>query len=182
MRSKLFAASLTAAALLTAATFIDAGPARARQEGRHPAHGHGRGAHAESADERGDRVMGFDHEKTTHHFLLHAGGGAIEVAANSAEDAESREQIRRHLGHVARMFAAGNFEAPALVHARRPPGVAVMRRLKAEISYEYEETERGARVSIRTANAEALRAVHDFLRFQIKDHGTGDATEVRPRA
>jgi hypothetical protein len=153
----------------------------AGQEGQHPAQGHGHDGHAQGMSERGDRVMGFDHEKTAHHFLLYADGGAIEVAANSADDAENRDRIRKHLRHIARMFAEGNFKAPMLIHEQTPPGVPVMRRLKAEIRYEYAETGRGARVSIKTGNAEALAAVHDFLRFQIKDHQTGDTTEVRPR-
>jgi hypothetical protein len=34
-------------------------------------------------------------------------------------------------------------------------------------------------VSIKTANAEALAAVHEFLRFQIEDHQTGDPLEVK---
>jgi hypothetical protein len=175
MRSKLFMTAAIAALITAASTH----GVYARQDGRHSTQGHhGRG---EGVNERGDRVMGFDHEKTTHRFLLYSDGGAIEVAANSAEDAESRDRIRKHLGHVARMFSKGDFKAPMLIHAQTPPGVPAMRRLKAEISYEYEETERGARVSIETSNAEALAAVHDFLRFQIKDHETGDTTEVRPR-
>ena len=169
-------ATAIAAALITAAY---TNGVHARQDGQHSTQGHH--GHAEGVNERGDRVMGFDHQKTTHHFLLHPDGGAIEVTANSAEDAESRDQIRKHLGHIARMFSEGNFKAPMLVHAQTPPGVSVMQRLKAEIGYEYGETERGARVSVKTSNAEALAAVHDFLRFQIKDHETGDTTEVRPR-
>jgi hypothetical protein len=124
--------------------------------------------------------MGFDHRKTTHRFLLHPDGGSIEVTANGESDAESRDLIRKHLGHIARMFAAGNFEAPMLIHDRVPPGVPAMRRLKAKIEYEYEDVERGGRVRIRTAHKEALRAVHEFLRFQIEDHRTGDSTEVKP--
>jgi hypothetical protein len=178
MRSKLFITAALAAALITATATHGV---YARQEGQHPAQGHGHDDHAKGVNERGDRVMGFDHEKTTHHFLLYADGGAIEVTANSADDAESRDQIRKHLGHIAKMFAEGNFKAPMLIHDRVPPGVPVMERLKAEIEYRYEETARGARVSVRTANAEALRAVHEFLRFQIEDHRTGDSTEVKPR-
>ena len=62
----------------------------------------------EKMNERGDHVMGFDHTKTTHHFRLLSDGGSIEVSANSAQDTESRDQIRMHLGHIAKMFAAGN--------------------------------------------------------------------------
>ena len=178
MRNKSFMTAAIAAALITAPAAFGVS---ARQEGQHPAQGHGHDGHAEGVNERGDRVMGFDHQKTTHLFLLFTDGGAIEVAANSGDDSESRDQIRKHLGHIARMFAEGDFKAPMLIHGQTPPGVAVMQRMKAEIRYGYEETGRGARVRIRTGNAEALAAVHEFLRFQIKDHETGDKTEVRPR-
>lgn len=53
-----------------------------------------------------------------------------------------------------------------------------MKRLKAEIKYKFEETERGGLVRITTSDAKALAAVHEFLRFQIKDHKTGDSGEV----
>jgi hypothetical protein len=65
------------------------------------------------------------------------------------------------------------------IHDQTPPGVLVMQRLKAEIKYEFEKTERGGRVRITTGNAEALAAIHDFLRFQIKEHETGDSLEVK---
>lgn len=176
MRSKLFMTAALAAALITATS---PGVSAGQQEGQHPAQGHGHDAHAEGVNKRGDRVMGFDHAKTTHHFLLHPDGGTIEVMANDANDAESRDQIRKHLRHIAKMFAGGNFKAPMLIHDRTPPGVPVMQRLKGEIRYDYEETERGARVRIKAANAEALAAIHEFLRFQIDDHKTGDSTEVK---
>lgn len=178
MRNRLFLKAAVAAALITATAAFGV---YARQKGQHPAQGHGRDGHTQGVNERGDRVMGFDHEKTTHHFLLYADGGAIEVAANSADDAESRGRIRKHLGHIAKMFSEGNFKAPMLIHAQTPPGVPVMQKLKAKIKYAYAETERGAKIIIKTENAEALAAVHEFLRFQIKDHETGDATEVRRR-
>jgi hypothetical protein len=105
-------------------------------------------------------------------------GGVIQVDANSGEDKESRDQIQSHLGHIAKMFAAGDFNTPMLVHSVMPPGTATMTRLKAEIKYSYEAAPKGGRVVIATANQEALAAVHEFLRFQIKDHATGDSLEV----
>ncbi len=129
--------------------------------------------------QHGDEVMGFSHEKTTHHFFLYRDGGAIEVSANDAKDKESRDQIQMHLGHIAGMFAAGNFDAPMLVHGRVPPGTEKMTALKSKIEYKFEKTARGGRVRIRTANPDALAAVHEFLRFQISDHQTGDPLEVR---
>jgi hypothetical protein len=136
-------------------------------------------AHLAAVNARGEKAMGFSQTATTHHFILDSDGGVIQVEANDPNDARSREQIRQHLAHVAQAFAAGDFDTPMLVHGRVPPGVPVMSRLKSEISYVYEETERGARVRIKTKNAEALAAVRDFLRFQITDHQTGDPLEVK---
>jgi hypothetical protein len=134
------------------------------------------GSADEQMNKRGDHVMGFDHTKTTHHFLLQESGGSIEVTANSSGDVESSEQIRMHLKHIAKMFAGGNFNAPMLIHDQTPPGVPVMQELKGEIKYSFEEIERGAAVRISTKNPVALKAIHDFLRFQIKEHKTGDST------
>lgn len=147
-----------------------AGETPKSQHGSHDSHG----AHDAALDERGERAMGFSQTATVHHFLLKADGGVIQVEVKDSSDASNRELIRQHLTHVARAFADGDFDTPALVHARVPPGTDAMRRLKSEITYAYEETEAGARVRINTKNAEALAAVHAFLRFQIEDHRTGD--------
>lgn len=135
-------------------------------------------SHLKTVNEQGDKAMGFSHEKTTHHFRLFADGGAIEVAANGSQDTESRDQIKKHLGHIAQMFSGGNFDAPMLTHGKVPPGVPVLQKLKAEVTYAFEEMENGGRVRIKTNNPEALAAVHEFLRFQVSDHQTGDTTEV----
>ena len=65
------------------------------------------------------------------------------------------------------------------IHAKVPPGVPTMRRLRGHISYQAESVDGGARVRIKTADPEALRAVHEFLQFQITDHKTGDSTAVQ---
>ena len=128
---------------------------------------------------RGDKHMGFDHLKTTHHFLLANDGGTIQVEANNAKDTESRDQIRGHLRHITMMFSEGNFEVPMLIHEKTPPGSEVMQKLKGEINYEFKETDRGALIQISTANTQALQAIHKFLKFQIKEHMTGDPLEVK---
>jgi hypothetical protein len=134
--------------------------------------------HHTGVDARGDHQMGFSHEKTTHHFRLFADGGAIEVTANDAGDTESRDQIQGHLAHIAQLFAAGNFQIPMLVHDQVPPGVPVMKERKSRIHYSYENNETGGSVRITTKDEKALAAVHEFLRFQITDHRTGDALTV----
>jgi hypothetical protein len=128
--------------------------------------------------ERGDHVMGFSHEKTAHHFLLYPNGGEINVRANDPSDKGSIDQIRMHLGHIAKLFSAGNFNAPMLIHDTNPPGVPAMTRLKDAIKYEYSETDHGARIRLVTENSQAIDAIHAFLLFQIIDHQTGDKPSI----
>jgi hypothetical protein len=135
-------------------------------------------SHHAGVDERGDRVMGFDHTKTTHHFRLMAAGGVIEVSANSEDDEASRDAVRAHLAHIAKMFAEGNFDAPMFIHDRVPPGVTVLKRDREAIRWVYEDTPTGGRVVATTKSSAALEAIHAFLRFQIEDHRTGDSTEI----
>jgi len=134
--------------------------------------------HQMGVNQRGDQVMGFWHEKATHHFRLYPDGGAIEVSANDPQDAETRDQIQMHLSHIAQMFADGNFHAPMLIHDRVPPGVPTLERLKKAIAWRFEKTSQGGRVRIVTHNLEARNAVYEFLRFQISDHQTGDPDGV----
>jgi hypothetical protein len=147
-----------------------------KAEAKPEAHDHDK--HLSEVNRRGDRAMGFSHEKTTHRFRLTAEGGMIEVRANDAADAESLDLIRRHLAAIADSFKAGDFEKPLETHGKIPPGVPIMTSMKAEIDYRYEELDRGGRVLISTKNQNALRAIHEFLRFQIEDHQTGDSVEV----
>jgi hypothetical protein len=130
---------------------------------------------------RSGQVMGFDQNKTTHHFALYPDGGAIDVSVNDATDKTNLDAIRSHLPHIAAMFGAGNFDAPMLVHDTKVPGTAELATLKDHITYTYAETPRGGRVDIVTADPVALQAVYAFLRFQIADHRTGDSLEVRRR-
>jgi hypothetical protein len=134
--------------------------------------------HMDEMNKRGDKAMGFDHLKTTHHFLLATDGGVIQVETNKAGDNESSGQIRQHLRHIAMMFSNGDFDIPMFVHAQDPAGVEVMKQLKADISYKFEQTRRGGRVRIASSNADAIKAIHDFLSFQIKEHRTGDPLEI----
>jgi len=142
---------------------------------------HDSGAHEQHmADltKHGAEAMGFDQGKTTHHFRLYKDGGAVEVQANDPADTASIGQIRDHLKQQAKKFAAGDFGAPQHTHGQVPPGVETMTRLRSKIQYDFQSTERGGRLRITTTDEQALAAVHDFLRFQIKDHETGDKTSI----
>lgn len=133
--------------------------------------------HHDAMQKRGNARMGFDQDKTTHHFLLSKDGGAIQVTANSAADKDSIEHIRMHLQHIQHAFKSGDFNIPMFVHDQTPPGVPTMKRLKGQITYKYDEIDNGGRVVISSKNAEAVKAVHEFLQFQIREHRTGDPTK-----
>ena len=135
--------------------------------------------HAMDMQHRGDEGMGFSQVKTTHHFILAKDGGVISVEANDAKDTASRDQVRMHLAHIAKMFAEGNFDIPMFVHDQVPPGVPVMKSKKDQIHYRFEESKLGGRVVITSSDLEALTAVHDFLSFQIREHKTGDSLTVQ---
>jgi hypothetical protein len=133
--------------------------------------------HQAGVEQHGDEAMGFSHETTTHHFRLSPDGGAIEVTVTDGKDTQDIQAIRSHLTHIAAMFSNGDFSLPMFVHSQVPPGVTEMKEKQAEISYSFVELPNGGAVTIKTPNHDALNAIHDFLRFQIEDHKTGDKGE-----
>ena len=138
--------------------------------------------HHGSTDQRGAIVMGFDQARTTHHFVLFNDGGSIDVSVNDSADTKNRDAIRSHLPHIAMRFGEGNFDAPMLVHdSKNVPGTKAMTERKRAIRFQYVETANGGRVNILTSDADALAAVHVFLKFQIAEHKTSDPTTVRTR-
>jgi hypothetical protein len=156
---------LMAGALVFSAAVLPSA-SNAQDDAKHERHG--------DTTSRGDHAMGFDAAKTAHHFLQNPAGGTIQVIVNDPMDNASRDAIQRHLQHIAKAFREGDFDIPMRVHGQTPPGVPVMKRLRAEICYEYVASDRGGRVEILTKNPEALAAIHDFPRFQIREHHTGD--------
>ena len=128
---------------------------------------------------RGAGAMGFDQDATTHHFRLTPTGGSIEVTAKSPGDAALLAAVRSHLTSIAGEFAQGRFDKPFQTHDEVPPGVPEMTRRRAAITYRYEELTDGAAVRIETKDRRARQAVHDFLRYQVREHHTGDPLDIK---
>jgi len=129
--------------------------------------------------QRGAAAMGFDQDKTTHHFRLSPTGGAIEVAATDPADDASRDQVRWHLREIAAEFAAGNFGKPFATHVEMPPGVQTLQKRKSAVTFLYEDMPEGGRVRMTTSDSKATSALHEFLRYQIREHATGDPLTVQ---
>lgn len=174
-------AAFVAAFFVSAPSYSQAQPdaqkEKPKPDATKPAPGHD--AHS-AMNARGESAkgMGFSQNSTVHHFLLKPDGGVIQVEVKNSSDAANRDIIRAHLTHVAHEFSQGNFALPMFVHDSIPPGTAAMKRLRKKIVYAYEETSNGARVVIKTADPAALDAIHDFLRYQIREHETGDPETI----
>jgi hypothetical protein len=167
--SGLFAASTTPAAF---AQHPEMPPAMTHQE--HQAQMQNDG----ELKRRGAAAMGFDQDKTTHHFRLYATGGAIEVVVTRVADEANVSQVRTHLREIATQFAAGDFSKPFGTHGEMPPGVRTMQQRKSALTFQYEETTTGGRVRITASDPQATDAIHEFLRYQIREHATGDTLTV----
>jgi TusA-related sulfurtransferase len=135
--------------------------------------------HAAGVDHRGEHAMGFSMETTRHHFELLPDGGIIEVNAKDGKDTATRDQIRAHFVHISSMFSANNFDIPMFIHDTVPPGVPVMKEKSSAITYTLQQTPAGARIKIHSDDPDAVKAVHEFLVFQIRDHRTGDSETVK---
>jgi hypothetical protein len=137
--------------------------------------------HAAGVDHRHDEATGVSHAASVHHFVLEPRGGRIQLEVTDAADTAGRDRIRAHLTEIRGAFARGDFALPRRIHDRTPPGVEGMAAAKDRIAYTYEATEKGGQVRIATDDPKALAAVHEFLRFQIRDHRTGDPEDVTVR-
>jgi hypothetical protein len=166
---------------LVVATGLAAAPAPAHDDpsacpmhAAHQAESAGGAKHHDDVDRRHDDATGVAHADSEHHFVIEPRGGSIRLEVTNPEDTAGRDHIRAHLSKIASDFGQGRFDLPLRIHDRLPPGVETMRRLRAEIRYRFVATPRGGRVEMATANAEARAAIHEFLRFQIDEHRTGD--------
>jgi hypothetical protein len=151
------------------ALLLMAAPAAAQHV--HPSHA--------AMEARGAKAMGFDQSKATHHFVLTADGGRIEIAANDPKDAATRARVAAHLEHITTRFRAGDFSIPHETHGELPRGAAEMAALRSDIDYTYDPSADGGHMRIAARSAKALGAAHEFLRYQIQEHKTGDPLTVR---
>jgi len=151
--------------------------AAAKAKAAEPVHADGSAEHGRHVDGRHD-TFGMSHTQSTHSFRLFADGGAIELRATNSNDEATVAAIRGHLQEIGAEFVKADFSTPQFVHGYTPDGVAQLEKLGKHISYRYERVDGGGRIRITTKNAEALAAVHAFLRFQVIEHRTANTGEI----
>lgn len=118
---------------------------------------------------RGEVAMGVNQYTSSHVFEPLPDGGRIALQRD-VDDSAGTARIRLHMEQIAGQFAAGDFRLPGYVHARAVPGTDVMSARRDVITYAVESLPRGAAVRVRSADPDAVRAVHAFLAFQREDH------------
>lgn len=124
--------------------------------------------------QRGRVAMGVDQYTSIHRFDDLHDGGRIELQRD-VDDETGARAIRAHLRAIKSAFEAGDFSTPAFVHMRSVPGAAVMATRRVHIRYDVRDLPRGAELRIRTKDAAAVAAVHQFMAFQRGDHRAGGA-------
>ena len=129
--------------------------------------------------QRGKMAMGVDQTTSTHTFDALPDGGRI-VLLRDAEDTVAVAQIRAHLRLIQHAFQAGDFSTSQFVHMQSMPGTAEMARKRDGITYSYHELPRGGEVVMKTADAEALGAIHAFMGAQRSAHHAGGMGSVAP--
>jgi hypothetical protein len=129
---------------------------------------------------RGRAAMGVDQSASTHRFDALDDGGRIELQRDS-DDSIGVATIRAHIRAIATAFRNGDFSTPAFVHMRMVPGADVMAAKRTLISYTPRDLPRGAELRIRTADPEAIAAIHRFMAFQRSDHHAGGEAPARQR-
>jgi hypothetical protein len=96
-----------------------------------------------------------EREPASRRVFLDKNGGGIEVRVNDPKDTGARDAVQKELQKS--VEDQSTLSSPA------------MQEHQDNIDYRYERTDRGGRIRITTKNAQALRAIQDFLRTQMDE-------------
>ena len=108
------------------------------------------------------------HHTASHQFHILPNGGIVEL---QGADASAITHVREHLQEITRAFSAAEPPAELVEHVRCMPGGATMLAKRSALTLAYRELPRGGELRMTTQDAEALKAVHEFLAFQREHHG-----------
>ena len=120
--------------------------------------------------ERGQSVMPFDLEQTTHRFTPTKTGGVQDVIADQPDDAKQIGLIRTHLQKEATAFSHGDFGDPSQIHGDSMPGLTGLQEGYERIEVRYQERPEGATLTYTTDEPALVNALHDWFKAQLSDH------------
>jgi hypothetical protein len=133
--------------------------------------GHDEPTREEVVAERGERVMPFDLDATTHVFDPTSFGGVQQVVADDPSDEGQITLVRRHLRHEMERFRVGDFGDPATIHGHDMPGLAVLESSAEELEITLRVLPDGAELTYRSDAPSVVEALHDWFAAQLADHG-----------
>ncbi|WP_063780705.1 hypothetical protein [Nonomuraea sp. SBT364] len=125
---------------------------------------------AEIAD-KGQQVMPFDLERTTHRFTKTATGGVQTVTADDPADAQQVKLVREHLAMEAANFRQGDYGDPASIHGTEMPGLRELEQGHSRIDIRDTPITAGSQVTYTTSDPLLIKALHAWFDAQVTDHG-----------
>ncbi len=132
--------------------------------------------------DRGEQVMPFDLERTTHIFNPTPDGGVQKVVADDPTEQEQVSLIQEHLKKEAAAFADGDLSDPAAIHGRSMPGLEELEMGTDRITIRYSDLPNGGQITYTTEDSALVAALHDWFQAQLSDHGqhaTGHDSEAQ---
>jgi hypothetical protein len=120
---------------------------------------------------KGQQVMPFDLERTTHRFIKTATGGVQTVIADDPTDDAQIKLIRKHVAEENVRFGQGDFGDPATIHGSEMPGLAELSKGYRQITTTYTDLSDGGRITYATSDPELVKALHAWFDAQTSDHG-----------
>ena len=124
--------------------------------------------------QRASRVTGIDSDRVQRHFYVLKNGGAIEITAKDANDEATIKAIRTWLKKESDFFTKGNYESAAAIYGKAPESTIQLKKLRDEVNFAMVQEDNGAVLRMLTVNPQAKAAIHEYLKFQIDQLGTGD--------
>ncbi|SMC63449.1 hypothetical protein SAMN05661093_01060 [Kibdelosporangium aridum] len=121
--------------------------------------------------EKGQSVMPFDLDKTTHRFTPREDGLLQEVFADTPDDTNQINLIREHIATEADRFRRGDFSDPATIHGTAMPGLAELSSSATKITIAKADLPNGASLTFRTTDPALVKALHVWSEAQVADHG-----------
>jgi hypothetical protein len=121
---------------------------------------------------RGQQVMPFELNRTTHTFAKTAAGGIESVTVKNAADRAQLPLIREHLRKEERLFSRGDFRDPMATHGMAMPGLDTLRAHASQINITYRPLAQGAQLRYTTTDQNTRNALHDWFDAQLMDHGS----------
>lgn len=120
---------------------------------------------------RGEAVMPFDLERSTHIFEKLDNGGLQQVVADD-NDSEQIRLIREHLTEEASRFQEGDFHDPAMIHGEDMAGLHELTTNADSLTITYSEIDGGAQLLYIADAPPLVTALHQWFDQQVSDHGS----------